>query len=162
MSNYGIKISRDGYDVSDADALLSLSSNYDNLKVKETGTITAHMSAETLAHLDYVTYVEYGVHNLGYVPFYVTYFNGLVNDNYATTDDFIVNDSLVRMPPIAAPSAMVDTEFVSVSVDETVIRLFIGRQAFQTGGGSVYFGAHDIIYNYTVFYNKCNEVVDYT
>lgn len=162
MSNIGLKISKDGHEITDGDNDMSMTSKYDGLKIKETGTITASLSAETLAHLAYKTYVEYYTHNLTYVPFYTPYFNGLENSDYATTNDFIINNSLNRMPPAGTPSALVDTEFVSASIDGTVLRLFIARQAFLPGGGSVYFGAHDIVLNYTIFYNEIDEVVDYT
>jgi hypothetical protein len=66
MSNYGIKVSKDGYNISSVDPLeLSFNSNINTLKVFSSGNISGTITTAGTITVS---------HNIGYVPGYMVWY----------------------------------------------------------------------------------------
>ena len=79
MSSYGIKVSKDGTDVSTTNEYdLSINSGYLNLRVALRGTLSLNTAPYHDPDGDFVTYTFTIPHNLGYIPGFWVY--GINND----------------------------------------------------------------------------------
>jgi len=83
MSSYGIKISRNGIDVTTAtDEELSLNSDSLNLRVAQKGGLSLNTAPYHDPEGDFVTYTFTIPHNLGYIPGFWVF--GINNDSDGT------------------------------------------------------------------------------
>jgi len=160
-SPYGIKISKSGHSVYDlSGSNLVLSSVGNTLKIKVTGTITDSLPGETIPEETSKKYTATYAHGLTGLPMYWPDIHDAYNDNYDSTDDFIVNDSAKVEPPVGPYSPWTSGEWCEVYIDSTNITLVTNRASAL--GLALTFGEHDVIYYYTIFYNRMDEEVDYT
>jgi hypothetical protein len=155
MSNFGIKISKEGENVFTADLKdLEFSSALDTLKIAKTGSITVALPDETVTS-DTKVYTESYTHGLGYVPFFDPPMSRIEIDNYDTTDDHVCNDSLYFVPTLLGYGPSSEGESVKVYVSSTELTLEVTRT--EVFGVGIDFGEHDIIFYYTIFYNRMDE-----
>jgi len=161
MSDFGFKISEVGVDVNAAGAKdLVVSSQFDTLKVKVSGTLTDSLPSETIAAGNNKSYTETVAHGLTGMPFYWPEIHDSFNNAYAGTSDFIVNDGAFIEPPIGPYSPWTSGEWCEVFIDSTNLTLRTNRLGHPLMGTT--FGAHDVIYYYTIFFNRMDEEVDYS
>lgn len=156
-SPYGVKVSKQETDVKSAtENSLNLSSKYETLKVKTTGTLVVELPSETISD-DYAAYSSQVEHGLSYPPFYLPSARRLENAGYSTTNDFIVNDNCYFVPLLFGYGPSLTGEIISLYVTSTDIILDVFRSATFL---PITFGAHDVICHYTIFYNCIDEELD--
>lgn len=144
---------------------LLFSSEFDTMKIKLALPITFNVPANTVLATDPVEVQSQGYnHGLGYVPFITPELGGIENPDPFGGDPFDMNDNLVRVPlggPYGPPIA--GAEYCSVFATSTQIVLEViqlGDTLFETD--DVVFPAHIVTANVILYYNRVDEVVDYT
>lgn len=132
--DYGIKVSKPGYDVkTTADENLVFSSKFDTFRVFATGTgsFTANLSTQT----NTVT------HSLGYQPAFFVYSEVHAGFGNPSTGDFYM---MPHSPPASIGGSLVtDTIIVAADTTKLYIRL----------GSLVVANTKVINYKYVIFYN---------
>jgi hypothetical protein len=176
MSNYGIKISKDGVDVRDAEPKdLLVSSEYDTFKIHHTGMIELTAPQVTIESPYEVPFYsgEY-VHNLGYKPFTLPYIQtSLVTPTpveyssdgstyvHTPTADYDLNDiaSVIMLEDPPTEPLIYAKELFRLVVTNTRIILYMGRFCrnifnpvrFEEMRATLYF---------TTFYNQVDSELD--
>lgn len=148
--DFVVKLSKPGFDVMTTDDKnLQMSSEFDSHKIAKTGVLTVELPAETFAG-ETKTRTDTYSHGLGYVPMYLPAVTDLKNGNSGTTDDYVCNDNAFFVPLILGYSPWIEGEGVRVYITTTQLVLEVNRVAL----GPVAFGAHDVVFYYTVLYNQ--------
>jgi len=161
MSEYGFKISKEGYDVGSAAAKdLIMSTEYDMFKILKTGTLTIALPETTKGDGGATdTYTATYSHGLGYTPLFIpdvqNVLSDVVEDIGGTTDDIIIND-MANDAFITASGPPTTAEIATLHANTTQVVLTVTR-VWDYGGT---FLAHNVICYYTIFYNKMSETFD--
>jgi len=155
MSSCGIKVSKSGSDVTTAeDKDLVVSSQFSTVKVAQTGTLTRSLPGEWIDFGDYVTRTATYNHGRGYVPLYLPSVAGVSNADFTTTDDFICNDHCYFVPLILGYGPAAHGEWAWVKITSTQLILTVTRANSAGADEARYFGDHDVMLYYTIFYNR--------
>jgi hypothetical protein len=166
MSNYGIKVSKEGTDVKTATSKdLLISSEFDTIKIVKTGELVLSLPSETVTGglSERTTTVAHGFSDIPlYSPMIRGYLYGLddfLGGDYITRlesgGDYIVNDlSEVRIPA-GGYSPALSGEYSSVQINATNLILSVTR--FEFMGFPQDFGAREATLYYTIFYNRVDE-----
>ena len=116
MGDIGIKISKEGKDISSVDKQdISLSSNYNYLKphMKGTCTVTCLATDNELGQVTEIT------HNLGYIPAVETFLE-------ASNGYLIDGTSMSMWPVVTIPDAGEQSIIVEITTTKLKIRMFNG------------------------------------
>ncbi len=177
MSNFGIKVSKEGVDVKTASNKdLLISSEFDTFKVFRTGSIVLNMPNETLSE-EQKSYTATYTHNLGYVPaalpiVSISGFAGNVapidenwweTGRYKVTSPYIVNDisDIIVNPGIWGAGPTFVHEGIRTEINSTQLKLIIDRVCFLGPfGGEIEFTASQATLYYTIFHNRVDEEFD--
>lgn len=161
MSNYGLKISRAGYDVKTAaDKDMIVHSKYNTLKIKKTGRLTVEAPSETLTISSgddpiSTNYKASYTHDLGYLPFYLPECN-MVNVRDEDAGEIYVNDRRNETILWSYSPGYYTREYVQLYVTTTQIVLLVRRELnvclFGTCNYEV--DALTAYVDYTLFYNR--------
>jgi hypothetical protein len=157
-STYGIKVSKDGFDVQTcANKDLEISSQFDTFKVFKTGTLTLSLPQETLADEEEVTHTISYTHGLGYQPYCFPNVHAMPQEIYEWNEsgNIIVND-LEELYPQLIPWGWEPSveEIISVNATSTDFTISVLRYNYDYIPGDRTFVARDITCYYTIFYNR--------
>lgn len=155
MSNYGLKISKTGYDVNTAlPKNLALSSQFDTLKVVRSGTLTINLPSETIVSNTTVRTTSYS-HNLGYIPLFIPLIKRVIYaGDLATGGSYTVNDiAEIDIPP-GPYGPSIGGELIDLYVTSTSLTLSITR--YSPLGSQIY-GARTATLYYTLFHNQVDS-----
>lgn len=155
MSDFGVKVSKTGENVLVVDDKdLAVSGQFTTAKVAKTGTLTLSLPGEWIDFGDYVTRTAAYNHGLGYVPLYLPSVACVSNINFATADDFICNDHCYFIPLLFGYGPATHGEWAWVKITSTQLILTATRANSAGLDEPRYFGDHDVILYYTIFYNR--------
>lgn len=150
-----IIVAKSGHSITDEYYNMKIDSRFDTYKVKNSGTLSYNLPAETL-NGEVKTYTTSYAHGLGYVPLVMPYIKGaLYQDDLASGGDWIVNDVSEIDLPKGAYSPPLAGEEAYIRVDGTNVQLFVRRYEYL--GTDTDFGARKVSLYYTCFYNRLNE-----
>ena len=156
MSDYGIKVSKEGASVKTGDAKdLTFTSQLDTFKILRTGSLSISLPEETFSSDNVVRTTSY-THNLGYIPFFLPMVSEQIyQDHWETGGDYIVNDlGEIRIPAGGYSPSMV-AEISTVYSSTTALTLSINRLNALSFAAT--FGARKATLYYTIFSNRVNE-----
>jgi len=152
-SNFGIKISKDGSNVTTcANKDLAYNSNLDSLKISKTGSVYIDLPEEALSSTS-KNYTSNYAHGLGYVPLFFPLVKNIRYDgNITTGTDWSLNDLAYSTIPNEGTITIVIDEIGTIEVGSTNLTLSVTRYDVLSTG--ITFGERRVTFNYIVFLNS--------
>ena len=161
-SDYGIKVSKKGFDVKTASPKnLIFSSKFDSMKIRRTGSLVLNLPIDVFGgEPNYETVrireISY-THNIGDIPFFLPRVTGMVAykgfSECINGGSYIVNDLEEQDIPIYGYGDTI-LEWVSVIMKSDKLILRVTRENYS--GGFAQFGLRTATLYYTIFHNRVN------
>jgi len=160
-SDYGIKVSKKGFDVKTASPKnLIFSSQFDSMKIRRTGSLVLTLPSDTFGgppnyETERKREVSY-THNIGDIPIFLPRIIGMVaymEGGVISGGNYIVNDLEEQDIPIYGYGISV-SEWASVIMKSDKLILRVTRENYSYE--NITFGARTATLYYTIFHNRAD------